>query len=36
MVPLLHSVDLSSVIEEDDNTALTDQAACGGGACEIK
>ena len=36
MVPLLHSIDLTQVIEFDDNTTLTDQAACGGGACEIK
>ena len=28
-------VDLSKVIEFDDNTALADQAACAGGACEV-
>ena len=32
----LVSVDLSNIIEADDNTTLTDQAACAGGACEIK
>ena len=31
----LLGVDLSKVIEFDDNTALMDQAACTGGACEI-
>jgi len=31
----LHEIDLTKVIEFDDNTALTDQAACAGGACEI-
>jgi ribonucleoside-diphosphate reductase alpha chain len=31
----LHKVDLSLVIEMTDNTALQDQAACAGGACEI-
>jgi ribonucleoside-diphosphate reductase alpha chain len=36
MVKHLHDIDLSQVHEYDDNTALTDQAACAGGACEIK
>lgn len=36
MVQHLHDIDLSVVHEYDDNTALTDQAACAGGACEIK
>lgn len=31
----LHAVDLSRVVEMSDNTALMDQAACAGGACEI-
>jgi len=35
MVKHLHQVDLSKVVEFDDNTALMDQAACAGGACEI-
>jgi ribonucleoside-diphosphate reductase alpha chain len=34
-VKSLHQVDLSKVIEMTDNTALMDQAACAGGACEI-
>jgi ribonucleoside-diphosphate reductase alpha chain len=34
-VKSLHSLDLSKVIEMSDNTALMDQAACAGGACEI-
>jgi len=34
-VKSLHTVDLSRVIEMTDNTALMDQAACAGGACEI-
>jgi len=36
MLPLLHSIDLTKVIEVDDNTSLSDQAACSGGACEVK
>ena len=32
----LHDVDLSKVIELDDNTDLTGELACAGGACEIK
>ena len=35
MVKHLHGVDLSKVIEFDDNTALMDQAACSGNSCEI-
>ena len=31
----LHNIDLSKVVEFDDFTALMDQAACAGGACEI-
>jgi ribonucleoside-diphosphate reductase alpha chain len=34
-VKSLHTVDLTKVIEMDDMTALMDQAACAGGACEI-
>ena len=34
-VKSLNEVDLSRVIEMTDNTALMDQAACAGGACEI-
>jgi ribonucleoside-diphosphate reductase alpha chain len=32
---LLHNVDLSQVVEFDDNTTLMDQQACAGNACEI-
>lgn len=35
LVKSLHNVDLTKVIEITDNTALMDQAACAGGACEI-
>ena len=35
MVTHLHNIDLSKVVEFSDNTALMDQAACAGGACEI-
>ena len=35
MITHLHNIDLSNVVEFDDNTALADQAACAGGACEI-
>lgn len=34
MVQHLHAIDLTQVIEGDDNTAAKDQAACAGGACE--
>jgi len=35
MVTHLHGIDLSKVVEFSDETALMDQAACAGGACEI-
>jgi ribonucleoside-diphosphate reductase alpha chain len=35
MVSHLHSVDLSKVVELQDNTNLNDQAACAGGACTV-
>lgn len=35
MVEHLTAIDLSKVIEEDDNTDLNDQIACAGGACEV-
>jgi len=35
MAQHLHSIDLSKVVEFSDDTALMDQAACAGGACEI-
>ena len=31
----LHNVDLTKVIEEQDNTSLTDNVACGSGGCEV-
>jgi len=35
MVTHLHDIDLSKVVEFSDETALMDQQACAGGACEI-
>ena len=35
LVTHLHGLDLSKVVEFSDETALMDQAACAGGACEI-
>ena len=35
MMKTLSKVDLTNVIEWDDNTDLTGEIACGGGACEI-
>ena len=35
MVKALHQIDLSKVVELDDNTDLKDQLACVGGACEV-
>ena len=35
MVQHLHGLDLSQVIEFDDNTAQMDQVACASGACEV-
>ena len=36
LVKALKKVDLKSVIEYDDNTDLTGELACAGGACELK
>jgi ribonucleoside-triphosphate reductase len=36
MFDKLHSIDLSKVIETQDNTDLSGELACAGGACEIK
>ena len=36
LMETLHVVDLSNVVELDDNTDLTGELACAGGACEIK
>jgi hypothetical protein len=32
----LHDVDLSKIVELDDDTDLSGEAACAGGACEVK
>ncbi len=36
LMQTLHEIDLSEVIEIDDNTDLSGELACAGGACEIK
>jgi ribonucleoside-diphosphate reductase alpha chain len=36
LMQTLHDVDLSKVVEHDDNTDLTGELACSGNACEIK
>jgi len=36
LVSNLHEIDLTKVIEIDDNTDLAGEAACAGGTCEIK
>jgi ribonucleoside-diphosphate reductase alpha chain len=36
LIETLHDVDLSGVIEMEDNTDLTGELACAGGSCEIK
>lgn len=36
MMSLMHDIDLTKVVEHDDNTSLNDQVACAGGACEIE
>jgi hypothetical protein len=35
MVNGLHDIDLTRVIESNDNTDLKGEAACSGGSCEI-
>ena len=35
MLKYLREVDLTKIIEEDDNTDLSGEAACAGGACEV-
>ena len=35
MMSALEGVDLTKIVEEDDNTDLKGEAACAGGACEI-
>jgi ribonucleoside-diphosphate reductase alpha chain len=36
LMKTLHDVDLSKIVEIDDNTDLSGEAACAGGACEVK
>jgi len=36
LIETLHDVDLSNVVELEDNTDLSGELACAGGACEIK
>lgn len=36
LIQTLHDVDLSKVIESEDNTDLSGELACAGGACEIR
>ena len=36
LMKTLHDVDLSKVVELEDNTGLSGELACAGGACEIK
>ena len=35
MVKSLHNIDLSKIVEINDNTSLQDNAACMAGACEV-
>ena len=36
MVKSLMDIDLSKITEENDETNLTGELACAGGACEVK
>ena len=36
MLSLLTEIDLSKIVEEKDETNLTGELACAGGACEIQ
>ena len=36
MIKHVHSIDLTKVIEADDNTTLVDEIACGAAGCEVK
>lgn len=36
MIKKIHEIDLTKVIEEDDNTSHSQEAACAGGSCEIQ
>jgi len=35
VISKLHSIDLSNIVEMDDNTNLSGELACAGGSCEI-
>jgi ribonucleoside-diphosphate reductase alpha chain len=35
LIQHLHGIDLTQIVEMDDNTTLMDQAACSGNSCEI-
>jgi len=35
LVKYVHDIDLTKIVENDDNTNLSGEAACSGGACEI-
>ena len=36
MIKYVHHIDLSKVIELQDNTNLSGEVACAGGQCELK
>jgi ribonucleoside-diphosphate reductase alpha chain len=36
MIDSLKEIDLTKIIEVDDNTNLSGEVACAGGACEVK
>lgn len=35
MMTKVHDIDLSEIVENDDETELTEQVACSGGSCEL-
>ena len=35
MTKTLHKVDLTKIIEVEDNTDLSGELACAGGSCEV-
>jgi ribonucleoside-diphosphate reductase alpha chain len=36
LVGHLHKIDLTKVVEVEDNTDLSGEVACGGGGCEVQ
>jgi hypothetical protein len=36
MINSLTNIDLSKIVEEEDNTDLSGEIACSGGSCEVK